>query len=172
MPYRWNDELKDEGKTRQLALWPHRSLPRWGFAAFILITVGMISLPLFSVLGTAVLWGMLPFLLIAVAAIWFALEASYKSGTLEEQLTIDPESVVLRRRNPRGPVQEWDCQSYWAKVQMHETGGPVPHYVTLQGKGREVEIGAFLSEDERKALYSELLEAFRAVALPQPHPST
>jgi len=32
----------------------------------------------------------------------------------------------------------------------------VPYYITLRGKGREVEIGKFLSEDERKALFDEL----------------
>ena len=32
------------------------------------------------------------------------------------------------------------------------------------GKGREVEIGAFLSEEERVALYGELLRALRAPA--------
>jgi uncharacterized membrane protein len=32
----------------------------------------------------------------------------------------------------------------------------VPDYVTLTGAGREVEIGAFLTEDERRALFSEL----------------
>jgi len=45
-------------------------------------------------------------------------------------------------------------------VHMHETGGPVPHYVTLSGNGREVEIGAFLSEDERVELFSELKARF------------
>ena len=43
---------------------------------------------------------------------------------------------------------------------MHETGGPVPHYVTLSGNGREVEIGAFLSEEERVELFSELQARF------------
>ena len=42
---------------------------------------------------------------------------------------------------------------------MHKTGGPVPNYVTLSGKGREVEIGAFLSEDERVSLFGELEDA-------------
>jgi uncharacterized membrane protein len=36
----------------------------------------------------------------------------------------------------------------------------VPNYVTLSGNGREVEIGAFLSEDERKALYQDLAQTF------------
>ena len=43
---------------------------------------------------------------------------------------------------------------------LHETGGPVPNYVTLSGNGREVEIGAFLSEDERVELFSELQARF------------
>jgi uncharacterized membrane protein len=33
--------------------------------------------------------------------------------------------------------------------------------VTLSGNGREVEIGAFLSEDERKSLFKELTERVR-----------
>lgn len=59
------------------------------------------------------------------------------------------------------PLQEWECNIYWARAQMHEHGGPVPHYVTLTGDGRKVEIGAFLSEVERVALYGELLTALR-----------
>jgi uncharacterized membrane protein len=46
-------------------------------------------------------------------------------------------------------------------VLKYDTDGPVPHYVTLQGAGREVEIGAFLSEDERCALYDELRREIR-----------
>ena len=36
----------------------------------------------------------------------------------------------------------------------------MPNYVTLKGQGREVEIGAFLSEDERLSLRDELAVAF------------
>ncbi len=62
------------------------------------------------------------------------------------------------RHNPQGPEQEWHCNPYWARIALHEGGGPVPYYVTLSGAGREVEIGAFLSEDERKALFTDLSE--------------
>ncbi len=165
MPYVWEPAADGTSQDRTLSLWPHRSLPRRGFAAFLLITFALITLPLFSVLGSAVLWGLLPFLMAAVGAIWWALEHSYRTGRLTEVLTIAPDAVHLVRTNPRGDTQEWDCNRYWAKVEMHPQGGPVHHYITLKGAGREVEIGAFLSEDERKALYGELSDA---LASPQP----
>lgn len=169
MPYQWNDSNSETGPVQQLTLWPHRSLPRKGFAIFIFVTCAMLSLPLYPLLGTMTLWGLLPFLLAAVGGIWWALEASYRTAMMREELTIGPEDVHLRRTNPRGDTQEWDCQSYWARVQMHHSGGPVPHYVTLSGKGREVEIGAFLSEEERKAVYGEIADALKkAVAAPAP----
>ncbi|MCR9146306.1 MAG: DUF2244 domain-containing protein [Rhodobacteraceae bacterium] len=167
MPYEWNASSDPAGATRHLRLWPHRSLPRRGFAMFILITCAMLTLPLYPLLGTVTLWGLLPFLMLAVGGVWFALEKSYSDAAMGEELTIDSEQVHLRRVNPRGRgEQEWDCQSYWAQVHMHPTGGPVPHYVTLRGHGREVEIGAFLSEDERKALYGEIADALKTAAAP------
>ncbi len=159
MPYRWTEEHTPRGPARRLQLWPHRSLPRRGFAAFILATFALITIPLYPLLGTILLWGILPFGLVALAGLWWALQRSYRDGTLSEELCLDDERIHLRRIDPTGRVQEWDCQSYWARVNLHESGGPVPFYVTLSGKGREVEIGAFLSEDERKTLHEELREA-------------
>ena len=158
MPYTWT---QSPDHARSLRLWPHRSLPRRGMAAFILATFTMISIPLFAVLGTAVLWGLLPFLMAAVAALWWGLERSYRDGNILEELTLDPGHIHLTRTNPKGDRQEWDCNSYWARAELHPLGGPVPFYVTLTGNGRTVEIGAFLSEDERKDLFNELSEALR-----------
>ncbi|MEM6578637.1 MAG: DUF2244 domain-containing protein [Pseudomonadota bacterium] len=170
MPYAWTTELAPSGAEDRLTLWPYRSLSRRGFVIFILVTAGMISLPLLSVLGTVVLWGILPFFVLAVGGVWFAIQRSYRDADMGEELTINPGAVHLVRRNVRGPAQTWECESYWAKVHMHPTGGPVPHYVTLTGHGREVEIGAFLSEDERKRLYGEICEALQRATHPAPEP--
>lgn len=159
MPYEWSASDASSDAAQTLHLWPHRSLSRRGFAGFILITSAMISVPLFPLLGTVVLWGVLPFLMLSVGGIWFALERSYRDGRLHEELTIDAEEIHLTRTSPNGRLQEWECESYWAKAQMHATGGPIPNYVTLSGKGREVEIGSFLSEDERVSLFGELSDA-------------
>ncbi len=160
MPYEWSPPSQ-ETPARRLDLWPHRSLPRKGFAGFMLLTSVMISLPLFPLLGTAVLWGLLPFLAGAVVLLWWALEHSYRAGRLHEALTIDDCEVQLTRTGPKGDVQTWDCNCHWAQAQIYPSGGPVAHYITLRGGGREVELGAFLSEEERKALYGELRGALR-----------
>ncbi len=160
MPYEWTDNIADAGRE-ELRLWPHQSLPPKGFAAFVLATATLITLPLMPLLGTVLLWGLLPFLAIAVAGIWFALSKSYKDRQIVEVLTLTDDHAHLRRQNPKGDVQEWDCNRYWANPELHEKGGPVPYYVTLNGAGRTVEIGSFLSEGERKSIYEDLVRALR-----------
>jgi len=159
MPYSWTKT--DPAQTTELHLWPHQSLQPRGYAGFILATFVMILLPLIPLLGSVVLWGLLPFLMLAVGGVWLALDRSRRNAQISEVLTLTDQRAHLIRRNPRGDVQEWDCNRYWARPEMHQQGGPVPYYVTLKGSGREVEIGAFLSEDERKALYDELVRALR-----------
>ena len=97
----------------------------------------------------------------AQVTLWLALSRSRKDAQILEVLTLSPDRAHLHRHGPRGRVQEWESNRYWVEPTLHETGGPVPFYVTLRGAGREVEIGAFLSEDERKALYDDLNRAFR-----------
>ena len=158
MPYKWSEAKTDD--TRDLTLWVHQSLSPRGMAMFVFLTFALILLPLFGLLGTTLLWALLPFLMIAVGAIWFALNRSCLDQSTREILTISPELTKLTRTNPRKQILQWECNTHWVGVNVHMTSGPVPHYVTLQGNGREVEIGAFLSEEERKALYAVLIAMF------------
>ena len=143
----------------RVTLWPHRSLSRRGFVWFIGLSAALIALPLLALLGTAHLWWVLPFPIIAIAAIWFFLERSYKDGTVIEELRLWSDRIELNRRNPRAPAQSWSANPYWVTVHLHPTDGPVENYITLRGDGREVEIGAFLSPEERLALFDELQRA-------------
>ncbi|WP_347310336.1 DUF2244 domain-containing protein [Defluviimonas sp. SAOS-178_SWC] len=168
MPYEWVVSLDEapeqsgafssETVLAELHLWPFRSLPRKGFVLFIAITATMLGLPLMAMLGTVILWGILPFIAIAVAGVWWALSHSYRQGELTEVLTFRRDRIDLTRRAPDGAEQSWQANPFWVRVHFYPEGGPVPSYLTLKGEGREVELGAFLSEEERKALYSELRE--------------
>ena len=157
MPYEWT-HTADES---HLSAWPYRSLPKKGFIIVISLAFGLIALPLIAVLGTFVLWGLLPFTMLAVAALWWGLQRSYKDGELLEELVISQDRLSLIRTHPREATKEFHSNPYWTRANMHQTGGPVPYYVTLKCEGREVEIGAFLSEDERRQLYSDLSDVLR-----------
>ncbi|MBP0481075.1 DUF2244 domain-containing protein [Sagittula salina] len=159
MPYHWTTTPR--APRQELQLWPHNALSAKGFAIMVLGFFLFASIPLYGLLGTVLLWGLLPFMLAATAGLWYALRRNTRDRQILETLSISDDLTRLLRQNPDGTRQEWDSNTYWVTVTLHETGGPVPNYVTLKGQGREVEIGAFLSDDERKTLYTDLLTALR-----------
>ena len=165
MPYDIREDIKDT-QIKIIEVWPYNSLKPKGFVLFLGSTFVLISLPLFNVLGTTVFWGLLPFLLVAFIGVWFALRRSLNDRQILEQLTLSREEIALIRQNPTGEHKRWVCSPYWAKLKIYETEGPVANYITLTGNGREVELGAFLSEDERRTLYGELkqlLDGYKTV---------
>ena len=158
MPTEW---LPPNGDTHRLHLWPYRSLPRRGMVWFIGGTALFIAAPLLALIGTPVMWGMLPFVLAAIAAIWWALENSFRDGEIVEDLTLTPNLVTLVRLGPKGKRQDWQANPHWVRLTLHATSGPVPQYLTMKAGGREVELGAFLTPDERRVLAAEITEILR-----------
>jgi uncharacterized membrane protein len=165
MPYDIREDIKDT-QIKIIEVWPYNSLKPKGFVLFLGSTFVLISLPLFNVLGTRVFWGLLPFLLVAFIGVWFALRRSLNDRQILEQLTLSKDEIALIRQNPTGRQKHWVCSPYWAKLKIYKTEGPVTNYITLTGNGREVELGAFLSEHERKTLHEELeqlLDGYKAM---------
>jgi uncharacterized membrane protein len=163
MPHRW---IETSATQTDLHLWPHNALSAKGFASVILGFYALATLPFVMIVGTGLFWGLLPFMLMATGALYYALRRNGRDRQILEVLTLTPDQAHLERTNPDGSQQSWECATYWTRVQIHPKGGPVPHYVTLSGAGREVEIGAFLSQEERKTLFSELTEQLDRKARP------
>lgn len=153
MPYEWLPASADMSRLR---VWPHNSLAASGFVWFIGLTCALLSVPLLAVLGSVVLWALLPFIIAAVAAIWLALRRNSRDRDILEELTLTPDRSTLLRRNPDGSTQSWQANSHWVRITIYPTGGKVTDYLTLSGDGREVELGAFLMPSERKALANDL----------------
>ncbi|MDO5646548.1 DUF2244 domain-containing protein [Paracoccus sp. (in: a-proteobacteria)] len=151
MPFDWQDS---PGRA-QLTVWPHRSLPRRGFVWFIGITAGLLALPMLALVGTRILWGLLPFAVLTIAGLWFGISRTYRSGQTHEVLTITRDSLTLTRRDPGRPAREWRANPYWVRVAVRHDG-PVDEYLTLTDGRKEVELAAFLTPDERRALHDQL----------------
>lgn len=158
MPYHWTDQT--EQKT--LTLWPHQSLTGQGFSWFIGSTAFMLLLPLLAVLGSPVVWVLMAFFLAAIWGVWRAIMANRRNMSLHEKLTLGGERVHLAHVPNRGPVLEWEANPHWVSVNLRNDG-PVKSYLTLRGGGREVELGSFLTPEERAGLYDELRTALNRV---------
>jgi uncharacterized membrane protein len=170
MPYHWSTlpssadfvakEFEDVGLCLYLS--SHNSLTPSGFVKFISITAVMMLIPIFAFLGHIFLWIIAGTLGLTLLAVWTALKASWRRGKVSEVLEIWTDCVRLKRTNPDGSIQEWDANPYWTEISIITKSGPVPNYLTLRGNGRTVELGSFLSEDERPILANELRDAFNA----------
>ena len=136
----------------RLRLWPHSSLSPKGFVWAMGLFFALIALPVLSLLGSMVLWGVLPFALGAGALLWLALKRSWRDRTVEEVFELTPQAARLHRREPGAADREWEANPYWVRVELHPKDGPVEDYLTLEGGPRAVEIGAFLTPSERRDL--------------------
>ena len=170
MPYRWQDEAAHSGPARKdaphgnaardrgrLVIWPHRSLPAAGFAWVIGLAAAGLALPILSMLGRAVLWGLLPFAGIAVGGLWMAIRASNRQGRMHEVVDLSRDRITVTRHDPGRPDRVWTANPYWVRLRLHAR--PVEDYLTLTDGGREIELGAFLAPEERRALRYELSRA-------------
>ena len=170
MPYEWTQHPSRPAAVASvgaaplahLRLWPHRSLPRRGMAWFVGVTAGMLALPLLVMLGTPVLWALLPFIAAVLAGLWLALQRNYRDGTVCEDLRLWPGLVRIDRQDPRRPTRVWQANPHWVRLTLHAQGGPVENYLTLHGAGRQVELGAFLSPEERQDLFADLQTRLQA----------
>jgi uncharacterized membrane protein len=167
MPYEWiTPDPAPDAPVAELHLWPYRSLLRRDFVLFIAGSATIILLPLLAVLGSPVLWGLLPFFIIAVSGVWYALHRSYKDGEILEELRIWPDRMTLIHIHPRRGRKSWEGNPYWVHLKIDKKNERIVNYITLKGSEREVELGAFLSEDERAVLYDEVDLAMRDAIRP------
>lgn len=156
MPYVLTPPGPDDSVGWTLRLWPYNALKPRGFVMVISGSAAVLAMPLVAVLGNPVLWGLLPFAALVIWGLWAALRRNWRDRSVVEVMHLSRSAVHLRRINPGGPVQEWHADPAWVVLHLKPKGGPVEEYLTLTGGGREVELGAFLTPDERVALHLEL----------------
>ena len=143
----------------------HRSLTNRGFVITIAFTAAALALPLLAFLGTFALWTLLPYLGAALAALGYFIRRNDHDGTLGEHIRIWPDLIAVHRKKPRSADQYWMANPYWVTTRRRNTK-TVENYLTLKGQGREIELGAFLSSDERIALDEAITAQLNACRQP------
>jgi uncharacterized membrane protein len=138
-----------------ITLWPYRSLSPQGFRIILGVTAVGLALPILALAGTGAALALAPFAVLALFALWGFIKLSYRSGRVTEVLRLWPDAIAVERREAWGRVRRWDANPYWVDVELSDTKA-VERYLTLRGNGRTIELGAFLTPDERVDLADEL----------------
>ncbi|SEM43358.1 Uncharacterized membrane protein [Luteibacter sp. UNCMF331Sha3.1] len=139
------------GHPRVLWLRPNRALDKRGLrrtiiglAAIALATAslgawqGNVFAPLFA--------------LIEAFAVGFALGAAWRAGGRGERIAIGPDTLEVRAMPGRRTVR---FQTYWVRVGLKQGNGR--QRLLLASHGNELEIGAFLGEEERAEVSRKLM---------------
>ena len=141
-------------------LTPYRSLTRSGFATMMAVVCG-VSFITGTVFYLAGAWPVTGFFGLDVLGIYVALRLSYRSGRLYETVDVTPARLVFRRIHPSGRQEQFDCNPYWARVELSEwPDGRTRLGVRAQGK--HLIFGRFLTDAERRDLATALRTALFA----------
>ncbi|MCY1127568.1 DUF2244 domain-containing protein [Frigidibacter sp. RF13] len=162
MPYAWTTD-PDDPTRRSLRLWPHRSLTPGGFVTFFAASALLLTLPILALLGQPALWFVLAFAALALWGAWRAIIRNSAEARRGEHLSLTRDRITLTHDLKPGPPLIWEANPYWVTIHIRPEGGPVADYLTLKGNGREVELGAFLAPEERRALADDLGDRLAAL---------
>lgn len=165
------DHPRQDPPALSFVLWPNRSLSQDEFRTILWLTATAMCFPLLPLLGTRVGAFLIPFLAGALIMLYLALKRSYYDGRLTEEVHLWPDLITVTRRDPFGRVRSWDANPFWVRLQLYKNAR-IENYLTLDGNGREIELGAFLSPEERVSLYHEIHDAFCRVKAGTLQPAT
>ncbi|MEM1164056.1 MAG: DUF2244 domain-containing protein, partial [Pseudomonadota bacterium] len=126
----WRDR-KDRPVYR-VELWPNQSLTPTGLRVVLGVTAAMLCVPLISVLGTAVFWGLLPFMVAAFWALWYAIRRNGRNLSLSETLSVWSDEIRVERREPNGHLLRWMAEPLRTRVRVHKDA-KIEDYLTLTG---------------------------------------
>ncbi|MGG5820657.1 DUF2244 domain-containing protein [Falsiroseomonas sp. HW251] len=124
------------------------------------LALGAAAIPavLFTLLGA---WPVLGFLGAEVGLVLFlvALHRSW-SRSAEETVRIAGGRLQVRRRDGRGGQEAVELDAYWSRLEIEERPGAVP-VLRAVARGDSVELGRFLSAEEKLSLAEALDAALR-----------
>ena len=145
-----------------LILTPNRSLDR-RYARWLVLGFGLIMLLTGLRMLALGAWPVVPFLVIDVALLAWAFRASYRSGRGYEEVRLDEDDLVVRRRSPQGQERHIRLEPMWTTARLVRLAMR-QNELWLTAREQRVAVGRFLSPGEREEIYEVIadgLERFR-----------
>ncbi|UJS24461.1 DUF2244 domain-containing protein [Thiothrix winogradskyi] len=130
---------------------PNRSLSPTGMLIFFLV-VTVLSLVValrFLLLGV---WLVLPFTLLELLVLGVSLYLFERHSRYSETLRICPDDILFIARRGVKILQECRFQTHWVSIVLQlDQQSWYPSRLLLQSHGKSIEIGACLTDEDRKA---------------------
>ncbi|MEZ5774788.1 MAG: DUF2244 domain-containing protein [Hyphomicrobiaceae bacterium] len=157
-----SDRPADEGQIPgrdalfRAVLTPNSSLGREGFRILMGIVIAInlfVGLTAWS-MGA---WPIFGFCGLDVALFYWAFKANYRAARRYETVEISHDLLEVTRVDPAGNRLVWQCNPYWARVELVEY--PSGADLKLVSGGRSIEIARVLGEEEKRDFASALKAA-------------
>ena len=82
-----------------------------------------------------------------------------KSKIKYKKILISKRKIKVVHQEKNKERLTWECNPYWTKVHLDINNPRLKNYLTLAGKGKHIELGAFLSPHERLELRDKIQNA-------------
>lgn len=142
------------GDAVSMVILPHRSLSRAGLWLFL--TAQSVAAGGFALLAAAAGNVFAPaFAALELAVVVYCLNRVWRSSAAGEVIVVGPSRLEVARMDGRTPPAQF--HPYWARLALLPGGWRgAPTRLVVRSHGREVEIGAFLTDEERVELERRL----------------
>lgn len=145
------------GGNRTFVIAPNRSMT-WKELLLAYCIIAVVSLAIAGYFWIQGLTLVLPFSGLELLALGAALYITAWRGGAQEVVTITDDSVSVETGRS-GPARRHDFKRYWTRVVLQRPWAAWhPSKLLLRSHGREVEVGRFLNEEERRGL-AEILQS-------------
>ena len=149
----------EDGSIRRIIVRPNRSLT-WEKTKLVYFCIASYSLAIAGAFAVMGFWPVLPFAGGEMAALGIAFYVNALAGTSVQVVTVGADVVKVEKERP-GPRCEWRFQRAWARVHIDGPSGHRSSRLVVRSHGKEVVLGEFLTENERKRLAATLVEVIR-----------
>ena len=149
----------DEYSCLRMRLVPNRSLDTHGTKIVSGIIACGFLLPIIPFIGSpigitlTIFSGLTFYLFLAL------LQRSFQEGNTFEEILISKHKILVVHKEKNEEQKTWEGNPYWTRVNVDVNNRKLKNYLTLAGKGRHIELGAFLSPDERIELRDKIQNA-------------
>ncbi len=134
---------------------PNQSLS-WRQAVQVYAAIAIVCLGIGIAFALHGLWTVLPFAGLEILVLGAAFYLCLTRSQIREVVSVNA-SVVTVEKGRNTPEERWECPRVWARISLEQPHiAWYPSRLAIAFQGRQVQLGAFLNEEERRALAAEL----------------